>query len=72
MLGLETERLPLAILTPSLSNMVVQVVAGVELHTRLGGEDLHHPPAARLEHLGGKRGFRAAAIENEVVIIADF
>src|SRR5262245_17539125 len=48
----------------------VKEVGTVELHSRLGGVYLHHAPAGRLLHTGGKLELALLTAEHEAVVVA--
>jgi len=50
-------------------NGPIEEVPGIELDPRQVGQDLHHPPAARLVNLSRLRQL-AAAVEHPIVIVA--
>ena len=72
MLGLETESMVLAVDDSVFAGeRAVQEIAGVELDARLGGRDLEHPSGLGLVHPGRQRQRLTAAIEHEVMVVAD-
>ena len=72
MLGLQTETAVLSVVDAAMAALrSIQPIAGVDLHTRLGGPYLHHPSSDSLVDRGASRESLPAALEDEIVIIAN-
>ena len=54
----------------ALAVVAVEVVAGVELHARLGRRDVERAAARRLDDAARRDAAPAAAVQDEVVIVA--
>ena len=72
MLGLQTKTAVLGIVNAAVATLSsIEPIAGVDLHTRLCGPYLHNPPGGSLVDRGACCEPLPAALENEVVVIAN-
>jgi len=72
MLGLQTETAVLSVVDTAMAALrSIQPITGVDLHTRLGGPYFHHPSGGPLVDGGASRESLPAALEDEIVIIAN-
>ena len=72
MLGLQAETAVLGIVIAAMAALrSIQPIAGINLHARLCGPYLHHPSGGPLVDRGACCESLPAALENEVVVIAN-
>ena len=74
MLGFEAEGVVFLVVFAAfaeLDEVAAEEIAGVELQSRLVGEDFHHASALGLDEARGEGKFAGLVVEDEVVVVTE-